>query len=482
MNSAAPSESPKDNAPLTAPIVRVPRRRWGRWILIALCGLYVSGAVGGWLVLRYAGKQREVRFLDVALLRWQEVRRSVAAQQFTRARAEVEAKDFRAAHMLFNSALRRDPGNLTGRLAAADFFQKLGATDLEIEVLEAGLALSPDEPKLVQRLFALLTSTGRDQHALNLLRQNYGAGFAGRAQADWLQVYEIVATRNVRGPAEALQLLQKNPRLRDATTTAAVIAPILWDGGEAAAAIDLLGKFISAESALPAAYATLASWQEAAGRVDDAVRTAEAASQRFPHEVGSQVLLVETLSLRPAYASRWSQQVGFFLHTFRGDPAALHLLARAAGRRGWLELAWTLYEIGATHDAGASQLALYYADALAFRARFADTWQVLADIEKQSAAAPLAFVVQLRQRQVMTAAALDNQENVREYARRLAEQVRGDAGSFELCRRLFTKLNIALAAAEFSPEAERRSPAAKNLADLPAPSPVDTPVAENGGS
>jgi hypothetical protein len=72
-----------------------PRSRAAGWIrrvvLIAVSGLfilYVGGAFAGYMFLRHVRKNDQVTVLDVALLRWRDVRRSMAAQQFERAQAE----------------------------------------------------------------------------------------------------------------------------------------------------------------------------------------------------------------------------------------------------------------------------------------------------------------------------------------------------------------------------------------------------------
>jgi hypothetical protein len=116
-----------------------------------------------------------------------------------------------------------------------------------------------------------------------------------------------------------------------------------------------------------------------------------------------------------------------------------------------VDLARSLYELGASRQLDLDPLALSYSDALARASRFQEARQVLADIELQNQEAGAAFQVGLRQRQVIVAAALGDGNNVREYARRLAAALSRDPDGLETCRRLFQRLKIAEAVAELTP-------------------------------
>src|SRR5262249_6431610 len=101
------------------------KARLKRLALFACLGavvLYVSGALAGFLWMRYGRKNEQITFLQVAFLRWRAVRRGLAAKQLVEAKAQAEAKSYQSAYLLYSSAVRNDPDNIPARLAAGQFF------------------------------------------------------------------------------------------------------------------------------------------------------------------------------------------------------------------------------------------------------------------------------------------------------------------------------------------------------------------------
>ena len=187
----------------------------------------------------------------------------------------------------------------------------------------------------------------------------------------------------------------------------------------------------------------------------DALRTAEQAVARFPGELPPRVLLIELLSpVKLGFSHQWRPEIEAYLRDFGGRPEAVALLAELAGRKGWVDLARTLYEVEANHPQNLSLLALYYGDALSyFPAHLAELGQLLAQIEAQIPESNAAFMVQLRQRQVIAAAARGDHDAAREYARRLAATLHGDPDAVEGCRHVFQKIGIPEAVAELTARA-----------------------------
>ena len=95
--------------------------------------------------------------------------------------------------------------------------------------------------------------------------------------------------------------------------------------------------------------------------------------------------------------------------------------------------------------------------AFARQSRFAEAQLMLAQVEAQTVEAGTGFLVQLRQRQVIAAAALGQSEAVRDFARRLGASLGRDQDTVDACRRVFQRLNITEAVAELTPH----SPATK---------------------
>src|SRR5262249_13124787 len=151
--------------------------------------LYVSGALAGFLWMRYGRKNEQITFLQVAFLRWRAVRRGLAAKQLVEAKAQAEAKSYQSAYLLYSSAVRNDPDNIPARLAAGQFFVSVGAINMGIGVLEDGLLRAPGNETLLETTLELLTSRGRDPRALELIRR--ASAGSPNAPTPLLQGFEV---------------------------------------------------------------------------------------------------------------------------------------------------------------------------------------------------------------------------------------------------------------------------------------------------
>ena len=424
-------------------------RKLALYGLVAVFSLYLLGVTAGYSWLRYVRKNDTIRVIDVALLRLGAIRGSIAAQHFANAQKEWDARNYQAAYLFFSAAVRQDPLNIPGRLSAVRFLRSVGAGSLALAMLEEGLALTPEDPRLIQPTFEFLLATGRDRRALDLLKKRYGTGLAGKNSA-LLQRYEIEATLSVDGAPAAKKLLDQHPGLLQDRSATPMLAKVLWESSERSRAIGLLQDFVRTQPAVFGDFAQLARWQTVAGRMPDAVQTAHRACEKFPRESSPRALLIEILMAETPAGAAGMQAIAGFLKDFGSRPQSLLELAALAGQKGWTELARTLYQVGANRQNDVGALALSYSDALARNSRFKEVREILTDLEPQAAEGNVAFFVQLRQRQVIAAAALNDSEGVREYSRRLGALVARDPDGLEACRKVFRRLGIAEAVAELS--------------------------------
>ena len=424
-------------------------RKLALYGFIALFSLYLLGVAGAYSWLRYVRKNDRVPVIDVALLRIGAIRRGIAAQHFANAQKEWDGKKYQAAYLFFSAAVRQDPANVPGRLAAVQFLRSVGAGSLALNMLEEGMAFAPDDPRLIEPTFEFLLSTGRDRHALELLKKRYGSGLSGKNSA-LLQRYEIEATLAADGATAARKLLDQHPALLQEPAAKPMLARVLWESKEQPRAIALLQDYVRTAPALYGEFAQLARWQVAGGQMPEAVQTARRACEKFPRELPAHVLLIEMLMAQAPGGTAGLQAIAEYLHDFGNQPEAIVQLAVLAGQKGWVEMNRTLYQIGANRQLDLNVLALAYADALTRNSRFKEAQQVLTEVEPQVPEGNAPFMVQLRQRQVITAAALTDSESVREYSRRLASLLASEPDGLEACRRLFRGLGIAEAVAELS--------------------------------
>ena len=436
---------PKSSSPAPGKVLRKLALYGG----IMMFSLYLVAVAGGYSWLRFVRKNEQLRLVDVALIRMGAIRRSIAAQHFANAEKEWKAKNFQAAYLYFSAAVRQDPENVPGRLAAVQFLRSVGAGSLGLVMLEEGLALAPNDIRMIEPTFELLLSTSRDRHALDLLQKRYGTERSGR-NGVVLQRYEVAATLAAEGAPAAKKLLERYSGLLQDSSAAPVVARVLWESQERTQAIDLLQEHVRTPSAVYDDFAQLARWQEAGGQVAAAAQTVRRACEKFPRELPPRALLIEMLMAETPGGAPGSQAIAAYLQDFADRPESLMELAELAGRKGWVDLSRTLYQIGANRKLDLDVLALAYSDALTRGSRFKEVSQILTQIETQATEGKVPFMVQLRQRQVITSAALGESDNVREYARRLAALLNRDQDGLEVCRRLFRKLGIPDAVAELS--------------------------------
>jgi hypothetical protein len=161
-------------------------------------------------------------------------------------------------------------------------------------------------------------------------------------------------------------------------------------------------------------------------------------------------LIEMTAAARTTGSPQWLQAVESYLKDFGDRPEAITYLANLAGQQGWTGLARVLYEVGASRQQNLGVLALACCDALAFNSHYGEAAQVLSEIEAQTEDGSPAFLRLLRQRQVEMAAARGDHDGAREYARRLAAALGGDADAVEMLRRRFVQEKIPEAVAELT--------------------------------
>ena len=355
-------------------------------------GIYVAA---GYSWLHFVRKNEQVKILDVAFIRVGEIRRANAVQHFANAQVDWEAKNYQAAYLSFVTGVRQDPDNISGRLLAVRFLRSVGAGGLALAMLEEGLVRAPEDRRLIEPTFEILLTAGRQRHALELLKKYYGAALTG-PNGELLQRVEVEATLVADGAPAAKQLLDKHPELLKNALATPVVARVLWESQERLRAISVLQDYVRNQSAaVYNDYALLAGWQETGGLPAEAVQTARLACARLPRELPPRVLLIEMIAAETPAGPAVSDAVATYLQEFSDRPESLTSLANLAGRKGWVDLARTLYAIGANRQLDLNQLALSYCDALARGSRFKEVRQILTGLESQAADSNLSFTVQL---------------------------------------------------------------------------------------
>lgn len=440
--------------PVSSPVVKL------AFATAGLVILYVLGVSAGYCWVHYVLRNESVRWVDVAALRWKEVRRGMAAQQFAAANREWQAKNYQAAYLAFASGLRNDPDNAASRLTVVRFLLEMGSMPLAVKALEEGYVRSPENAGLRDRLFEVLLSTGRDRRALELVRRRLGER-PSEAEAAVLRIHQVQATLNADGAKAARLLLDQYADLEKNEAAWPVVAQVWWETQDRLKAVGLLAKFNQARPGDIAACTKLTEWYLAIAMTGEAQTVAEAARARAPKELAPRLLLIEVEAVRSFKGKEWTRSIESYLNDFKDRPDAIGQLALLAGRKGWLEVSRHLYALGVMRQSDLRLLAIAYCDALLINSKYREAQEILGQIDAQVSDGSAGFLQQVRQRQVLTAAKLGDSNGVREFSRRLVASLRSDPQQLETTRRFFERRGLTEALAEFSVRAGSTSVAAR---------------------
>lgn len=427
-------------------------------VLGAACAMvYVVFVAIGYVWLHQMRKVENVEVLDVALLRVGRVKHKIGENQFAQATQAWKDAKYQAAYIAFLSGVRNAPDFVSGRLEAASFLVMVGLPNLAVITLEEGWRRSPADEPLMVRTLDLLTGTGRDREALRLLREPVFKNLPAERMAI-IHMYELYATLNLEGAVAAKAMLDARPEVRARVLSAPVVARVLWASGEKAAALELLQAYIGVKPKELVGYSLLMEYQLAEGKIAEAQATSQQACTELPSNPPARLLRLDAFSANNPAA--WKTEMEGYLTDFRAQPQALALLAELAGKKGWVLLTRGLYEASLGRDADARIPAMFYAEAL-FRTRHAqEALDVLAALERQSTDES-GFMVLLRQRQIVFAAAIGKNDEAQEYARRLASSLSRDPERLESTRRRFAQVGLTDVAALLVGSAPKPRPAAK---------------------
>lgn len=415
--------------------------------LSALCLVYGLFVTTGYAWLSYGLKNKNVTFLEVALFRWKAIRRDMAAQQLREAELARKKGEKAAAYAAFSSALRNDPGNSEIRRTLAGFLRSSGASKMAVTCLEDGLESGINDPRFVADLLETLLENGSEERVLELVRGRLAKGCAPEVRA-LLPKYELQATLSTEGAPAAKALMEKQGSTLSADPDSSpIVACVLWASRDRLAAIDLLSSYLQKGRGNIRDFSLLAGWQQEGGMATAARETAQAACARYPADAAARIILLDVLQ----FGSRdWGAALQSYVSEFGASPQALLQLSEQAARRGWSGLAYALYSAGSARFANLAPLALCYAEALMATGRFGQARAALEQIDLQLPDNNQPLFARLRERQIVTAAALGDREGAREYARRLGNLLRGNDRLLRAKQRQFERLRIPEASEELA--------------------------------
>lgn len=437
------------------------RVNFARLLLVtgaAAFACYLLVVTGGYIWLREVRGVKQVNLWDVAFCRVSAVRHGIGEQQFAQASAAWKEGKYQAAYIAYLSGVRNAPGHAAGRIEAANFLVAAGVPNLAVITLQDGLRRNPQDTGLLSRTMELLTGSGRDREALRLLRDPLFKEAKGENLA-LLRRYEVLAVLNTEGPAAARTMLESRPDVRADAAAASAVARVLWSSGDKPGALQLLGAHVAGGTADFFSHGLLCDFQESEGLFAEAMATAERACAKFSDMPAARLLRIAALSHAKG-PEGWRSEIERFVGDFKGQPQPMALLAELAGRRGWTMLSRGLYEAAVAREADARIPAMFYAEALFRSKRAEEALDVMRALERQSGE-ETNFMVLLRQRQIVVAAALGRMDEAREYARRLASSLGRDPERLEATRRRFAQSGLGEVAAELAGSAPKPRPTAK---------------------
>jgi Flp pilus assembly protein TadD len=211
---------------------------WGKLLVVlgvfALV-LWLTGAAGAYLFVKYKRGFPEVKFVHMLLYPWKQDESRVARGDFLVDQAKELWKERKlgVAGNLLREAATLSPGNRDGRMLLAHYFVIRQRPDLAEKHLLAGVDLHQFDQEYLERLFSFLLQRQADETVVELTERllKEAASDADRARARLIATARATALF-FRGNYDAAEDVLREYRLGDTSDGQLLRIRIEWERGE----------------------------------------------------------------------------------------------------------------------------------------------------------------------------------------------------------------------------------------------------------
>lgn len=230
--------------------------------------------------------------------------------------------DHRRALQMYQAALEQDATNATARAGVARIYLFAGFPEKALELVEPGLAKTPDEPDLLvvrgavrARLGDLAAAVADAERAVTLSPKHDDA-IALLASLQMRQERPEAARKLLEG---AIQALPESTDLR------LILADIYRQAGDLPGAERMIREVVALQPDQPSHRYALARFLDANGRVDEAVDVLRDAVTRMPDDMQAKSALINLLAARKSPEAAEKELLAFVGKSPKDMPLRLQL-------------------------------------------------------------------------------------------------------------------------------------------------------------
>lgn len=310
-------------------------------VLCALCG-WIGGAASAYLFVKYRRGFTEVRFTDIMLLHFTDIRVANGNFLIKTAQKDLKEQKFREAFYGLRFGLIKSPANKEGRLLLAQFYGLWKRPDLTRQTLLDGFAYQKNDNDYLKTLFSFLLQQQDDQQVLAYYKELLANDPAINSR-NQLVALAAASSCYFRGNYDEAETILKKYQLEGSRDGRLLIARINWDQGEKDLAIDGLRSLASEQPNDEEIYTQTVTYLREAGRDAEARRESFVRALANPRNARARIDQLYAFQKEGDTAAVTSNVEEIF-RDFAADPNALLALADFAANSGDPELALRIYQ------------------------------------------------------------------------------------------------------------------------------------------
>lgn len=313
-------------------------------VTLLLCALWVTGATGAYLFVKYQRGFDEVHYTDMLFLpaRWETYQQSRGDFLIRNAQFEVAHGKFREAYLDLSIGVSKSPGNAQGLLLLAKFLTAWHRPDRAEKILLDGLPYRRNDFEYIKEMFTFLIEQQRDTVVIAVAKDLLGKDRA-ITQLNQLIALSYTTAAYFRGNYDQAEDLMRKFQLDHTREGQLLTVRIEWERGyhdEALARLRELQKELPKDDDV---YAQIITYLRECGRESDARRESLFRQLSYPEDPKPRIDLLYAYT-KDGDEAAVKSGVESILHDFAKDEHTLFALADFAANNGQPDLARRIYD------------------------------------------------------------------------------------------------------------------------------------------
>lgn len=362
--------------------------RWGRILtLLVLLGIgtYLGGGIGVYLLYKERKNFTELEFVDVLLLRRDEIRLKQGEHDITEGLAALKEQDFRAAYNYLRSGVRRSPANLEGRLTLIAMTAP-SSQEQALKLFEDGLTYGKSDFGYLRAYGQFLLGTRHDAE-LKELASSLLSTLEDNSEAKRLMAFFLFRAQIHLGEIASAGETFQTYKLHDSLEGVLFAADALDRAGHPFTAIELLQNFRRRfqNGSQPVVFEKLAQLYLQTDQDSQATQVALDFAMKEPLSWRPRRLLLECYD-KAGREADIERAASSLVREFRDEREAISSLAQFAEKTGRVDLARKTYEVALEDGFEVARFGLLFIETYLSAERFSDVLALCEEIETENPA------------------------------------------------------------------------------------------------